>query len=110
MATGVMAAAAIGSLGYGIYSGEKQAAAQRAAEREQRAAIKKAEGEQRAADIKSETQRLQALATEQTSNKNPFDFGVDSALNKQLSQIPAVQAKNPFDDNEDNPFYTRGLM
>lgn len=110
MATGVMAAAAIGSLGYGMYSGERQARAQKEAEKKQQESIRAAEKKQANADLASETKRLEALAAEQTVIKNPFDFGVDSALNKQLAQTPKVQTKDPFNENEDNPFYTRGLM
>ena len=77
-------------------------------------AIAKAEAEQVEADWNAETERLEALAAEQTGGNRveASDFGIDSALARRyLDENNKRQAKaQQMLEEEENPFYTRGLV
>lgn len=79
----------------------------------QEEAQEKALAEQTKADEKAETARLEALAKNQ-EDRDEFDFGVDSAIAKRYSDAAQKWAAGTGEmtqkEEEDNPFYTRGLM
>ena len=108
------ATAAVAGAGYGIYSGEKQADLMEDMQEEQEEAIADAKEKQEKADLEAETARLEALAAEQTGGNRveASDFGIDSALARRyLDENNKRQAKaQQMLEEEENPFYTRGLV
>lgn len=86
---------------------------QNEAEDKQRHAQEKAEAKQNEADRKAEQARLEALAKNQ-ENQTGFDFGVDSALAKRYADAAqkwsAGTGSMTTEDDNENPFYTRGLI
>lgn len=111
MAEGVVALA---SLGYQATMGHINYVKQGHLEEQQRDALAKAEAEQAEADWNAETARLEALAAEQTGGNRieASDFGIDSALARRyLDENNKRQAKaQEMLEEEENPFYTRGLV
>lgn len=83
---------------------------QHKADKLQREALAEAEQKQAEADRKAETERLQAIAKNQEDRG--FDFGIDSALAR--SYADAAQkweaGTGSIKEDEDNPFYTKGLF
>ena len=79
----------------------------------QKDAQKAAEAKQREADEKAETARLRALAKNQ-EDQTGFDFGVDSGLAKRYADAAqkwsAGTGSMTTEDDNENPFYTRGLI
>lgn len=71
-----------------------------------------AEAKQTEADRKAEAERLEALAKNQEAQG--FDFGVDSALAKRYADAAqkwgAGTGSLSEDEDNENPFYTRGLL
>ena len=86
--------------------------ASKSAEWQQKQAQNKAEATQKAADEKAEQERLAALAKNQQTQG--FDFGVDSALAKRYADAAqkwgAGTGSMTEDEDNNNPFYTRGLI
>ncbi len=86
---------------------------QRDALGKQRDAQRKAEAKQEEADYDAEKARLEALAKNQETT-NEFDFGVDSALAKRYRDAAqkwgAGTGEMSQKEEEENPFYTRGLF
>lgn len=78
----------------------------------QERAQKKAEAKQAEADYNAEQKRLAALAKNQQAQG--FDFGVDSALAKRYADAAqkwsAGTGSLSEDEDNENPFYTRGLL
>lgn len=76
-------------------------------------AQKAAEAKQKEADENAETARLRALAKNQ-QDQTGFDFGVDSTLAKRYADAAqkwgAGTGSMTTDDDNENPFYTRGLI
>lgn len=76
--------------------------------------IQEAKDAQDKADLEAETERLEALAAEQTGGGRveASDFGIDSALARRyLDENNKRQAKaQQMLEEEENPFYTRGLV
>lgn len=82
------------------------------AEWEQELGQRKAEQAQVAADRKAETERLKALAKQQKSTGG-FDFGIDSTLAARYADAAqkwGAGTGSTKQEEEDNPFYTRGLV
>ena len=98
--------------GASIYSGEKQMEfAQESMDKQERAQ-KRAEEKQAEADRKAETARLEALAKNQESESG-FNFGVDSALAKRYADAAqkwGAGTGSMTEDEEENPFYIKGLI
>lgn len=111
-----MAEALIASAGL-IYSGvmgNVNYVKQKHLAEDQADAIRSAEEAQAEADRDAETKRLEALAAEQTGSNRveASDFGIDSALARRyLDENNKRQAKaQEMLEEEENPFYTRGLV
>lgn len=104
------ATSAAASVGFGISNEIKQ---DELAE-DQKEAIADAKAEQQKAEKEAETERLEALAAEQTGGNRveASDFGIDSALARRyLDENNKRQAKaQQMLEEEENPFYTRGLV
>lgn len=84
----------------------------RQAEHEQKKGQREALAKQEEADRKAETERLQALAKNQESEAG-FDFGVDSALAKRYADAAqkwGAGTGSMNQEEEDNPFYMKGLV
>lgn len=84
-----------------------------AAEWEQKQAQKRAEAEQKAADEKAEMQRLEGLKSNAEVTDYGNIWGVDTNTKKYADAAQKLSAgTGSFNtDNEDeNPFYTRGLL
>lgn len=113
MASGIMAATALSSLGYSVYSGERAHEEQKDAAKEQKKALEQAEAKQKEADLDAEQKRLEALAANQGATDFSNIWGIDSELSKQFAGIDTTKKKDGMEmsfDEEDNPFYTRGLF
>lgn len=109
MATGAAIVSGL-ALAYGAYSGERSYQQAKEAEAKQERAIADAEAKQKEADEKAETKRLEALARAEggdTGRTGKFDFGIDSVAAKATS--PATIATSTTDE-EENPFYARGML
>jgi len=108
MATGAEIIAGLGlvsQVGFGLYQGEQQ----RKAQQRQEQAMADAQEEQRLADEAAELRRLESLAATTSGQQERigrFDFGIDS----RAANMPALQAaRATSDEDETNPFYSRGL-
>lgn len=114
MAEWVMASAAIASMISSGVSSHVSYVNQKHLEEEQKKQIKEAKEQQAQADYDAETERLEALAAEQTGGNRveASDFGIDSALARRyLDENNKRQAKaQEMLEEEENPFYTRGLV
>ena len=111
MAEAIIAGASLlysGTMGHINYVKQKHLA------EDQADAIQEAKDEQARADREAETARLEALAAEQTGGNRieASDFGIDSALARRyLDENNKRQAKaQQMLEEEENPFYTRGLV
>lgn len=85
---------------------------QHKAEKEQKAAIEEADKKQAEADREAEKQRLEALAKNQ-QDQSGFDFGIDSVLAKRYADAAQkweAGTGSKSSDDEENPFYTKGLI
>ena len=81
------------------------------AEWDQKQAQKKAEATQKAADEKAEMQRLQGLKAQSTATTYGDVWGTDSKKYADAAQkLSAGTGSFNTDDEENNPFYTRGLL
>lgn len=108
IAEGLMAASLAMTAASATYSGIEQ----HKAEKEQKAALAEADKKQAEADREAETQRLQALAKNQQDQPG-FDFGVDSVLAKRYADAAQkweAGTGSMSTEDEDNPFYTKGLL
>lgn len=77
----------------------------------QREAEELARQEQAAADKKAETQRLEALATNMTTTDYANVWGLDNAKYADAAQkLSAGTGSFNEDEDETNPFYSRGLL
>lgn len=115
MATGaaILGASLIGLVGQGAssmisYRQQKQA------QKKQEEAMAAAEAKQTAANNEAELARLEAVAAN-TSGKSErvgrFDFGKDNMATSNVPSMPSVNATSSLtEDEEFNPFYTRGLV
>lgn len=101
-------------LGKSIYDADQAKKSMEDLEKEQEEQLALARSEQMEADYNAETKRLEALAAEQTggSRVEASDFGIDSALARRyLDENNKRQAKaQQMLEEEENPFYTRGLV
>lgn len=101
------------STGISAYSAAKTIEGQEKAMDKQEEAQERAEAKQAEADRKAETARLEALAKNQ-EQQSGFDFGVDSALAKRYSDAAqkwgAGTGEMSQKEEEENPFYSRGLF
>lgn len=85
--------------------------AQKGAAWEQKQAQERAERKQKEADDNAERKRLEALAANQTATDYGSVWGVDSNKYADAAQkLSAGTGSFNTDDEEDNPFYTRGLL
>lgn len=101
----VSALTAATSAGIQNYHAKKSESIQKHAQEEARQA-------QQEADTKAETERLQALAKNQETEAG-FDFGVDSALAKRYADAAqkwGAGTGSMNQEEEDNPFYMKGLV
>jgi len=109
-------AAILGALGLGLQAVTSKQAynQQREAQSRQDKAIADAEAKQTAADTAAETKRLESLAASTTGENariEKFNFGIDSAAAQTTPAIKAVTSTTTTDEeNEFNPFYSRGLV
>lgn len=70
-----------------------------------------AQREQKAAEDRAEKKRLEALAANQTATDYGNVWGTDSAKYADAAQkLSAGTGSFNTDDDETNPFYTRGLL
>ena len=85
--------------------------AQHTAANAQKQAQLAAEAQQKAADERAEKQRLEALAANQTATDYSNVWGTDSAKYADAAQkLSAGTGGFDTDEDETNPFYTRGLL
>lgn len=85
--------------------------AQKGAEWTQKQAQAEAEKKQKEADRTAEEKRLQALAANQTATDYGNVWGVDSNKYADAAQkLSAGTGSFNTDDEDENPFYTRGLL
>lgn len=86
--------------------------AQKHAEEDQKKAIEQAKKEQEQADYEAEEQRLQAMADATQGRIEANEYGVDSNLAaRYMDENNKRQAKaQQMLEENDNPFYTRGLV
>lgn len=110
IAASIMAGATLASTATSVTS---SAIESHKARKTQREAQEKALEAQQEADNKAETARLEALAKDQQGQAG-FDFGIDSALAKRYADAAqkwsAGTGSMTTDDDNENPFYTRGLI
>lgn len=96
----------------GINTGVQQHYAAKSLEK-QEDAQKEAEAAQTEAGRKAEEERLKALAKQQQSEAG-FDFGIDSTLAARYADAAqkwgAGTGATAEKQEEENPFYTRGLI
>ena len=98
-------AAASGTAAYVQHEDAKEA------EWDQKQAQKKAEAEQKAADERAEKQRLEGLQKQSTATTYGDVWGTDSKKYADAAQkLSAGTGSFNTDDEENNPFYTRGLL
>lgn len=91
-------------------SARKQREAQADARAAQDRANAKAEAEQKKATNQAEYERLSALSNAQDSTKYANAWGVDDALSSKYAENAKDVSKEISDQEENNPFYTRGLL
>ena len=110
-ASWVLASAAIASAGISgvsAYEGHKM---QKEAMAQQEEAQRRAEEKQEQANRSAEEQRLQALAGNMTATDYGNVWGVDGNKYADVAQkLSAGTGDFNTEDDEDNPFYTRGLL
>lgn len=112
MAVGTAIIAGLG-LGLSAYQGQQSYKMQKESQAKQDQAIKDAEAKQDEADLSAETKRLEALAANTSGDStriNKFDFGIDSQSATTMPAIDAVASTTSDEEDEFNPFYTRGLV
>lgn len=109
----MVGAAPVVTAGASIYNGYQQTELAKDSLERQEEAQKAAEEKQKQADYDAEKKRLEALAKNQEGQQG-FDFGVDSALAKRYADAAqkwgAGTGSMNEDDDQDNPFYTKGLL
>lgn len=109
VSAGAMVASALAS---GVNTGVQQHYAAKSMEKQEEAQAE-AERVQKAADVKAEEERLKALAKQQQSESG-FDFGIDSTLAARYADAAqkwsAGTGATAEKQEEENPFYTRGLI
>lgn len=94
--------------GYSAYETHEDSKKARQIQRDAQAA---AQAEQAEADRKAEMQRLEGLATNQTATDYSNIWGVNTAKYADAAQkLSAGTGSFNTDDDEENPFYTRGLI
>lgn len=106
----IMASAAVasaGTAGYTAYKSHEDAVETREDMKEAQA---KAERVQKEADIKAERERLEGLAQNQTATDYSNIWGVKGSNYADAAQKLSAGTGSFDTDDEDNPFYTRGLM
>lgn len=102
------AVASAGAASYGAYSAHEDAVEARKDMKEGQA---KAERLQKEEDMKAERERLEGLAQNQTATDYSNIWGVKGSNFADAAQkLSAGTGSFDTDDDEDNPFYTRGLM
>jgi len=109
----MVGAAPVITAGTAIYEGVETTRLSKEASRKQEKAQAEAERKQKEADDKAEKARLEALAKNQ-QDENKFNFGVDSALAKRYADAAqkwgAGTGEMSEEEEEENPFYSRGLF
>lgn len=114
MGIGVGSAILISSLISAAATGAQMSAthdAQKGAEWESKQAQAEAEKKQAEADRTAEEKRLKALATNTTATDYGNVWGVDSNKYADAAQkLSAGTGSFDTDNDEENPFYTRGLL
>lgn len=101
----LISAAASGTTAYMQHEDAKEA------EWDQKQAQKKAEATQKAADERAERQRLEGLKKQSTATDYGNIWGTDSKKYADAAQkLSAGTGSFNTDDEENNPFYTRGLL
>jgi hypothetical protein len=96
-----------GVSGYSSYDSHKTA---KEAQAKQSEAIAKAEAKQAQSDYDAEQARLEALAKDQGNSNNrvsAFDFG---DKNKKPNIVAKTISYNTTEEDNYNPFYSRGLV
>lgn len=102
-----MAGAALMSL----YQGHESMEMQKEAQQEQKKAQLTAVKEQKEAENKAETERLEALAGNQQATDYSNVWGIKGSNFADAAQkLSAGTGSFDTDDDEENPFYTRGLI
>ena len=105
-----MAASATAS-GYSAYQGHVDA---KEAQARQDQAQAEAKIEQQKADREAEQQRLEGIASNQTATTYGNIWGVDNAYANRYKdaaqKLSAGTGSFDTDDDDNNPFYTRGLL
>lgn len=103
---------ALASLAASTTTSVVQYNAQKHAEEDQKRAIEKAKREQEQADYEAEEQRLQAMADASQGRIEANEYGVESNLAaRYMDENNKRQAKaQQMIEEEENPFYTRGLV
>ena len=111
MAEWVAAGAMLLSAGVSAYEGEKGYELQKDAQKKQEEAQEKAAQAQKDADDIAERQRLEALVSNQTATDYGNVWGVENAKYADVAQkLSAGTGDFNTEDEETNPFYTRGLL
>lgn len=111
IAEALIASAAISAASAGVNTGVQSHQAHKS-RWEQEQGQRRAEQAQIAADRKAETERLEALAKQQKSTSD-FSFGIDSTLAARYADAAqkwGAGTGSTKQEEEDNPFYTRGLV
>lgn len=103
--------AMFGSLLLSAFQGQQTYEMQEKALHEQKKAKASAIKEQKEAENKAETQRLEALANNQTVTDYGSIWGVKGSNFADAAQkLSAGTGSFDTDEDETNPFYTRGLF
>lgn len=112
MAEWIMAGAALASLATSTTASVVSYNQQKHAKEDQEKAIKEAKAAQEKADYEAEEQRLQAMADATQGRIEANEYGVESSLAaRYMDENNKRQAKaQQMLEEDDNPFYTRGLV
>lgn len=111
MAEWVTASAMLLSAGAATYGAIESERLQEDSLKAQKKAQNEAAEEQRVADENAERERLEALAANQTATDYGNIWGADSAKYADAAQkLSAGTGSFNTDDDEQNPFYQRGLL
>ena len=107
MAEWAMAGAALMS----AYQGDESMEMQKEAKDEQKKAMAKATAEQAKADREAEVERLEGIAQNQTATDYGSIWGVKGSNVADAAQkLSAGTGSFDPDEDEENPFYVRGLI
>ena len=108
---GIMEVIALASLAAGATQGVVSYNQQKHALEDQNKTQAAAKKEQKLADEKAERQRLEAMGTAATATDYGNIWAVDSAKFKDSAQkLSAGTGSFNTEDEDENPFYTRGLL